>query len=99
MMEAPPGKMTQKEFNRFMRQEIESRYEKRENGWFCKKCGAKVQQTACYVSVHEEVFGDTCAGSGKVQKLPLPYCPECEGEPQNTTTCVHVNFISNLISI
>lgn len=92
-MEAPPGGMLVKEFNECRKREIESRYEKRENGWFCKKCGAKVQKVTCYVSEHEIASGGQHAGTGSVQKIPLPYCPQCEGKPQNTSTCVHTNLI------
>jgi hypothetical protein len=62
-------------------------------GMVCKKCGSEIQQVIGHISIHLDCF-DGCVGDGKVRTLPLPYCPECEGIPENTYTCVHVPFNS-----
>jgi len=93
-MEAPPKGMSAAAFNEFMKGEIESRYEQRDGQWVCKTCGGTVQQTTCYVSEHASEFGETHAGDGEVRRIALPYCPSCEGVPQNTSTCVHMPVLS-----
>ena len=90
-MEAPAGRMDLDVLNAAIGQHITEHYEVNGDKRFvCKKDGSEIQQTTLYVSVHTKVFGDTCAGTGEVKNLPLPYCPECEGEPKNVFTCVHM---------
>lgn len=43
------------------------------------------------VSVHDERFGEHCAGQGMVWNVPIPYCPECENVPSDRG-CVHVPY-------
>lgn len=103
-MEAPSGELDLVVFQQTMSEGIAARYEKKvgagEN-FFCKQCGAMVMQATCAVSLHAREFGDLCAGSGKVVRVALPYCPQCEGEPTRTTTCVHVpmKLVQNLVII
>lgn len=69
---------------------IRDNYTKIDNKtYLCKTCNSKIQQVICYVSVHSKKFSD-CVGMGKVNQMPLPYCPKCEGKPKNTSTCMHV---------
>ena len=93
-MEAPQGRMSPEEFEKTMAMQSDARYQYVEGGGYrCKNCGSEVLQTTLYVSVHSSEFGDSCAGSGKVVKVPLPYCPKCEGEPKNFTTCIHIPML------
>jgi hypothetical protein len=89
-MNAPPGKLSPEEFNDFIDKHKEEHYEDKGEGLVCKKCGLPVLQTTCVVSIHDKMFPDQCAGSGKVQRILLSYCLKCEGEPTVTSTCVHI---------
>lgn len=69
-MEAPPGGMSVEQLNGFLDREIEGRYEHRDDGKrYCRTCGSVVQQTTCYVSEHEEVFGDGHVGRGSSSRF------------------------------
>ncbi len=69
---------------------IAERYKSDGNGGMkCKTCGTVIRHTTCFVSIHEAAFGASRAGVGEVRHVPLPYCPHSEGEPKNTSTCVH----------
>ena len=89
-MEAPTKGLNPKQLEEFFKNHINKNYGKvaGEKKHICKTCGSTIQQVICYVSVHDARFSG-CAGSGEVQQIPLPYCPKCEGEPKNTSTCVH----------
>ncbi|MEE9356458.1 MAG: hypothetical protein V3U75_12785 [Methylococcaceae bacterium] len=89
-MEALSSGLNTQKFNDAMSQYIAAHYIPDNNGGMaCIECGAKIQQTTCYVSVHDERFS-SCTGGGEVKTIPLPYCPKCEGIPKRTSTCVHV---------
>lgn len=90
-MNAPTGMRSLDDIMGDIRQHEVIHYEPDGLGGFrCKKCGAKIQQTTCTVSVHTNQFSNVCAGGGEVLQLPLPYCSSCEGMPTHTSTCVHV---------
>ena len=59
----------------------------------CNTCGAIIQQTTLYASVHEAaiLFNGKCVGSGRVINLALPYCNICEPDMarQMQHTCIH----------
>lgn len=63
------------------------------NGAECNTCGAIIQQTTLYASVHEgaAMFGGRCVGGGQVVNLALPYCNTCEPDVAGTMqrTCIH----------
>ncbi len=69
-----------------------------EEGYVCRECGHRVMRATCYVSIHTSLFA-ICAGSGKVWRAALPFCPQCEGAPKNTSTCIHVDESSNNATI
>lgn len=79
------GKITEKIINSWWQ-----KYEKREDGYYCKDCGSKIQQTTCYVSIHLKIFEPACAGPGRVVNLNYPYCPKCDGEIDFAQACYHV---------
>ena len=89
-MEAPMKGLNPKQLEDFFKNHISKNYEKvaEEKKFICKTCGSAIQQATCFVSVHDVSFSG-CAGNGEVLQVPLPYCPKCEGEPKNTSTCVH----------
>ena len=68
----------------------EKKYEKRDNGFFCKTCGSQIMQVTCFVSIHSKLFEPTCAGSGEVQKINYPFCPKCDGDIEYAQACYHV---------
>lgn len=83
--------MNQGDFEKAVAEHVAQCYDKKVTGeYVCKKCGSEIRQTTCYVSIHSSKFDDVCVGIGKVDQKPLPYCPICEGRPNNISTCVHV---------
>jgi hypothetical protein len=92
-MEAPAGRMDWLGFDEAIKKHIRDNYYLVKEGsrtyYKCRKCGTDIQQTTCYVSIHNKLFS-ICADSGRVICQPLPYCPTCEGAPKNIRTCVHV---------
>ncbi len=88
-MNAPPARLSPEAFAEHFNKHAQEHYEADDNGHYkCKKCGARILQTTCYVSIHTTLFSG-CAGSGRCKQVPLPYCPTCEGVPTQTSTCVH----------
>lgn len=53
----------------------------------CKKCGEFILFSAVWVSIHDSRFPG-CVGGGHVARVVIPYCPRCEGEPENQG-CFH----------
>ena len=90
-MGAPLKGLSREAFNQYINDYIDKKCKTKEGQkmFFCQVCDSKIQQTTCFVSIHL-LKESGCKGPGKVVKLPLPYCPLCEGEPKNTSTCVHV---------
>lgn len=88
-MEAPSMGLSVQMFDETISQHIFTHY-KSDNteGMICEKCGTEIQQTTCFVSIHDKRFSG-CTGDGEVRRVPLPYCPKCEGIPKRTSTCIH----------
>lgn len=93
-MNLPEKGLTLEEFKVAFFAQIKERYRLSENpeirGFLCKKCGAQVQKVMGYVSLHALEFQSQCSGGGQVTHATLPYCPNCEGPPTETSTCIHV---------
>jgi ribosomal protein L37AE/L43A len=88
-MEAPTGMRSLKDISQDILTFLAKKCVKDgEDNYKCKKCGATIQKTTLYISMHGTEFS-SCAGSGEVQQRALPYCPECEGEPKEVRTCAH----------
>ncbi len=66
------------------------RFEKQDDGYYCRKCGSRVMQTTCYASIHLKIFEPACAGSGKVERINYPFCPKCDGDISYATACCHI---------
>ena len=89
-MEAPQKGLTPEQLANAFENHIKNNYIRVDKKtYFCKDCNSQIQQATCHISIHDKEFPG-CVGTGKVETVPLPYCPECEGEPKNTSTCVHV---------
>lgn len=67
----------------------EKQYDKRDDKYYCYKCGGLIKQTLCYVSIHLKIFEPTCAGPGKVLKINFPFCPNCDADLEYVTACYH----------
>jgi hypothetical protein len=90
-MEAPRIGLDMKGLNAAVKAHFRQMYEDNTNdGWHCKGCGGKILFAPCNVSIHETPPGGECVGFDEVKQFPLPYCPQCEGEPTSTSTCMHV---------
>lgn len=89
-MEAPAPGLSPEQFSECFEKHFEKNYQKKDgsNECSCKTCGSDIVSTTCYVSIHSKMFS-CCTGDGKVEQVLLPYCPKCEGEPKQTSTCVH----------
>lgn len=79
------GQITEDDISAWM-----SKYEKRENGYYCKRCGSRVRQTTCNVSIHLDIFELKHADYEKECHLKYPYCPVCDGAIHHATACFHI---------
>lgn len=68
----------------------EEQFEKRDDGYYCRKCGSQIMQTTCHVSIHLRAFEPSCAGTGEVKTINYPFCPNCDGEIEYTQACCHI---------
>jgi hypothetical protein len=57
--------------------------------YHCTACGTLVLLHDVAFSLHAAEFGDDCAGSGRVERVHVPYCPHCEPIPQGYA-CIHI---------
>ena len=71
----------------------EKKYEKRDDGFYCKNCDSQIKQVTCFVSIHLKAFEPKCAGPGRVCKINYPFCPKCDGELEYVTACYHVRSL------
>lgn len=90
-MEAPRIGLSLEDLNAAIKAHNEQMYEDTNEGLRCKACGSGVKSVPCAVSIHRTAPGGRCEGFGEdVEHFPLPYCPQCEGEPASRSTCVHI---------
>lgn len=68
------------------------KYDKQGDGYYCRKCGAQIQATICYVSIHVKIFEPEHAGPGRVVRINYPYCPKCDGDPGLVRACYHMDL-------
>jgi hypothetical protein len=69
-----------------------------QNGFqVCRKCGGNVGIVGAYVALHDLRFGLACAGSGKVLRMAIPYCPRCEERPAEQG-CIHEPAAAHLLA-
>ncbi|MBA7676652.1 hypothetical protein ES703_84896 [subsurface metagenome] len=81
------GQITQETINGWA-----EKFERRDGGYYCRKCGSRTLRTNCHVSIHLKEFGPLCAGPGKVIKINYPYCPNCDGKIDYAQACFHVGI-------
>jgi hypothetical protein len=93
-MEPPVPGRSRNYLNTALAEHSKKMYEDNTNdGLHCKACDAKVLFAPCDVSIHETPPGGRCEGFGEVKQYLLPYCPNCEGAPTSTNTCIHVGTV------
>lgn len=89
-MDMPTEKLSRDEFNRFFARYKAIHYRRCATGYVCKKCGADILEVDAEASIHYADFNNKCSDSGETQSFGLPFCPTCEGVPERTRTCVHL---------
>ncbi len=90
-MEPPKPKQSKTEFLQTIRAWVNGHCIENAGIYVCRECGRRILWTTCEVSIHTRSTLSRCSGAGKVRRVPLPFCPECEGPPKNTSTCIHVD--------
>ena len=75
------------------------KYEKREDGYYCKECGSRIKQTTVHVSIHAKEFEPGHAGPGRVVHINYPYCPKCDGNIDYAQACFHVPIMRREVII
>src|SRR5262249_2058395 len=58
--------------------------------YLCNSCSNILEWRKCFISLHASEFPN-CTGPGPVDRVPLPYCPQCEPQPENQG-CVHMPY-------
>lgn len=86
-MEPPQDGQSRQAFMAVIDAHINARYKEIGNDLCCRKCDSVILREMCSVSIHTSIFPE-CAGK-KVEHIPLPYCPQCEGSSQKTRSCIH----------
>ena len=66
---------------------IAAHCEDRDGLQVCKKTGRPTEIIPAYLSIHDERFTD-CVGWGRVLRLAVPFCPDCEPRPADSG-CLH----------
>ena len=90
-MEAPASMLGPEAFAEVIQTHIDCCYTAQDGERYrCKKCSSVIEHVICTVPLHNKVFGAYCIDLGKAIQVSLPYCPECEGPPQRTKTCIHI---------
>jgi len=56
----------------------------------CTNCGGEIRRTRAFLSLHDERFGDACAGPARAWRMDIPYCTRCE-EPPSRYGCIHMS--------
>jgi hypothetical protein len=94
-MEAPRKGLSLRDLNEAIKTHYQQMYEDTTNtGWHCLACASEIQTVACAVAIHRTPPGGACEESGEADEiLSLPYCPQCEGRPASTSTCVHLGAL------
>jgi hypothetical protein len=54
-------------------------YETRNGKWVCKTCGSTIKARLQHIPIHDGPF--PFSGSGQVETIELPFCPNCEETP------------------
>ena len=81
-----PEKISCEEFLR-QRQAFIDRCDKQGEAVLCPVCRSWIRFVGAYLSIHDARL-ENCAGYGKVLRLVVPYCPQCETQPSDRG-CLH----------
>jgi hypothetical protein len=97
-MEAPRKGLSLADLNAAIKAHYQQFYTDTQKGQTCKACGSLILMATCTVAVHRALPGGACDKEegfvNETQEFPLPYCPQCEGVPTTTHTCIHMGFVS-----
>lgn len=55
----------------------------------CIHCGTEIHRVRGYMLLHDEQFGESCAGPGRALRMEIPFCPVCENRP-GEYGCIHM---------
>ncbi len=55
----------------------------------CAHCGGDIHRVRGMLLLHDERFGDACAGPGRALRMDIPFCPQCEARPAEFG-CIHL---------
>lgn len=85
-----PHRVTPAEFYDLVKEHVAAHYLAAESQVFtCKRCGSTIKCVTAFMSIHDAIWGDSCAGAGKVKRFAIPFCPKCEPPPAESG-CLHV---------
>jgi|GEM_PF-6006584 len=76
------------QFKSSLHEHCRLRYKREGEIYRCRHCGAQVRAVLAYISIHTTLFTN-CAGGGVVERVEMPYCPNCETRPESLG-CVHL---------
>ena len=55
----------------------------------CRACGGDIHRVRGFMLLHDEQYGEACAGPGRTLRMDIPFCPTCEGRPAEYG-CIHI---------
>ena len=91
-MNIPGPGLTEGQVNRAISRHCAERYQVVQDELHCKSCDSRIEATRGTASVCFGTHGDgPCGGGGDVEGFILPFCPQCEGKPTETSTCIHTH--------
>lgn len=56
----------------------------------CAHCGGDIHRIRGFMLLHDQQFGDACAGPGRALRMEIPFCPRCEARPAEYG-CIHLS--------
>ena len=93
-MEAPPKGLNRYDFKTYIETFVNQRYyeDSATQHLRCKKCHSLLQPAVCIVEIttSESLLNFIHIHTESTRLLMLPYCPHCEGKPQNTSTTIEL---------
>ncbi|MFH1839137.1 MAG: hypothetical protein ABH820_02500 [Patescibacteria group bacterium] len=91
-VEAPINGSSLEHVKLLVMQHLQDNFRNVKNNLVCKKCGSQIRTATLTISIYcKKAKEDGNVGKSKdeTETLPLPFCPKCEGEPEETSTIVY----------